>query len=121
MANTRDMINAAQLVHLGLAQLRTAVDEGDIDDWDYILRLVHDHSARDAGLLHAMKQLLDGVWDQVTNLGDEHADKAVDWLTQAANSVEDRVGEDIDRAREQLARIDSAREGLPRAPLPHQP
>lgn len=111
---TQEMDAAAGLVLTGLAQLRAAADTDDVAAHAYVLRLVHDHTDRDAGLLHAMQQLLDGVWGHLTEIGDDQADQAADWLCLAANSVEDKVGEYIDRTREALAQAGGARATLAR-------
>jgi hypothetical protein len=106
MNRTQEMDTAVGLVLTGLARLRAAVDTDDVVSHAYVLRLVHDQANRDAGLLHAMQQLLDTVWSRLTEGSDIDADQAADWLGLAANSIEDKVGEYIDRTREALGPFD---------------
>ncbi|CAM5315241.1 hypothetical protein [Streptomyces abikoensis] len=104
-----DLDSALVQVRAGLERLRrAAASSHGTDQAERVLRAIHDHRDAPAGALYAFHSTIQSIAQTLAQSPGQRGSRAAEWLSQAAERMEDGVCEDIDRARELLAAPDGS-------------
>ncbi|MEU9349194.1 hypothetical protein AB0D74_49155 [Streptomyces sp. NPDC048278] len=99
----QEVAAATAIIQVGLERLKAAATDTEaIAPHVTVLRALYDHSNTDAGVLGQVSGLLRAIGNSLAEVEHEDVDEITEVLDEAQGYVEDRTGEEINRALELL-------------------